>query len=81
MPVAISGLICKYCILENGLVEFIIESDVGIICLKCVDYFKSLQVILYNVNFDFWFDSYISSTNKIMTKKTYTINQIHIKQV
>ncbi len=38
---AISGLICKYCILENGLVEFIIENDVGIICLKCVDYFKS----------------------------------------
>jgi hypothetical protein len=24
--------------------EFIIENDVGIICLKCVDYFKSLQV-------------------------------------
>jgi len=26
-------------------VEFIIENDVGIICLKCVDYFKSLQVM------------------------------------
>jgi hypothetical protein len=25
--------------------EFIIENDVGIICLKCVDYFKSLQVM------------------------------------
>ncbi len=31
--------ICKYCILENGLMEFIIENDVGIICFKCVDYF------------------------------------------
>jgi hypothetical protein len=39
------GLICRYCILENGLMEFIIENDVGIICLKCVDYFKSLQVM------------------------------------
>jgi hypothetical protein len=45
MPVAITGLICRYCILENGLVEFIIENDVGIICLKCVDYFKNLQVM------------------------------------
>jgi hypothetical protein len=25
--------------------EFIIENDVGIICLKCVDYLKSLQVM------------------------------------
>jgi hypothetical protein len=25
--------------------EFIIENDVRIICLKCVDYFKSLQVM------------------------------------
>ncbi len=33
------GLICKYCILENGFMEFIIENDVGILCLKCVDYF------------------------------------------
>jgi hypothetical protein len=39
------GLICRYCILENGLMEFIIENDVGIICLKCVDYFKSLQLM------------------------------------
>ena len=39
MPVAIFGLICRYCILENGLMEFIIENDGGIICLKCVDYF------------------------------------------
>jgi hypothetical protein len=31
MPVAIFGLICKYCILENGLMEFIIENDVGIL--------------------------------------------------
>ncbi len=36
------GPICKYCIFENGLMEFIIENDVGIICLKCVDYFKNL---------------------------------------
>jgi len=28
--------------IRNGLMEFIIENDVGIICLKCVDYFKSL---------------------------------------
>jgi hypothetical protein len=25
--------------------EFIIENDVGIICLKCVDCFKNLQVM------------------------------------
>jgi hypothetical protein len=25
--------------------EFIIENDVGIICLKCVYYFKSFQVM------------------------------------
>jgi hypothetical protein len=25
--------------------EFIIENDVGIICLKCMDCFKSLQVM------------------------------------
>jgi hypothetical protein len=37
--------------------------------------------VLYNVHFDLWFDFYISSINKIMTKKTYMINQIHIKQV
>jgi len=42
---AIFGLLCKYCILENGLMEFIIENDVDIICLKCVDYLKSLQVM------------------------------------
>jgi hypothetical protein len=35
-PVAIMGLICKYCIFENLLMKFIIENDVGIICLKCV---------------------------------------------
>jgi hypothetical protein len=45
MLVAIFGLICGYCIFENGLMEFIIENDVGIICLKCVDCFKSLQVM------------------------------------
>jgi hypothetical protein len=36
MPAAIMGLICRYCIFENFLMEFIIENDVGIICLKCV---------------------------------------------
>jgi len=25
-----------YCIFENGLMEFTIENDVGIMCLKCV---------------------------------------------
>ncbi len=39
---AILGLKCGYCIFENLLMEFIIENDVGIICLKCVYYFKSL---------------------------------------
>ncbi len=38
-------VICRYCILENGLMESIIENDVRIICLKCVDYLKSLQVM------------------------------------
>ncbi len=42
MLVAILGLIYGYCIFENGLMEFIIENDVGIICLKCVYCFKSL---------------------------------------
>jgi hypothetical protein len=45
MPMAIFGLICGYCIFENGLMEFIIENDVSIICLKCVDCFKSRQVM------------------------------------
>jgi len=45
MSVAIMGLICGYCIFENGLMEFIIENDVGINCLKCVYCFKSLQVM------------------------------------
>ncbi len=35
-PAAIMGLICEYCIFENLLMKFIIENDVGIICLKCV---------------------------------------------
>ncbi len=39
------GPICGYCIFENGLMEFIIENDVSIICLKCVDCFKSFQVM------------------------------------
>ncbi len=42
MLVAIFGLICRYCIFENDFMKFIIENDVGIICLKCVDCFKSL---------------------------------------
>ncbi len=36
------GPICEDCIFKNGLMEFIIENDVGIICLKCVYCFKSL---------------------------------------
>jgi uncharacterized protein YbcV (DUF1398 family) len=38
---------------------------------------------LHNVHFDLWFDSYISSTKKIMTKKTYaqpyTIKQVWVE--
>jgi hypothetical protein len=34
MHAAILGLICEYCIFENLLMEFIIENDVGIICLN-----------------------------------------------
>jgi len=41
-PTTIKGPICQYCIYENRLMEFIIENDVGIICLKCVYCFKSL---------------------------------------
>jgi hypothetical protein len=44
-PTAIMGLICGYCIFENLLMKFIIENDVGIICLKCVYCFKTLQVM------------------------------------
>jgi hypothetical protein len=40
--VTIKGPICGYCIYENGLMEFIIKNDGGIICLKCVYCFKSL---------------------------------------
>jgi hypothetical protein len=42
---AIMGLICGYCIFENLLMKFIIENDVGIICLKCVYCFKTLKVM------------------------------------
>jgi hypothetical protein len=38
MLTTILGLICRYYIFENFLMEFIIENDVGIICLKCVYY-------------------------------------------
>jgi hypothetical protein len=41
-PAIIMRPISGYCIFENGLMEFIIENDVGIICLKCVYCFKSL---------------------------------------
>jgi hypothetical protein len=41
-PVTIKGPICGNCIYENGLMEFIIENDVGNICLKCVYCLKSL---------------------------------------
>jgi hypothetical protein len=33
-PTTIMGPICGYCIFENGLMEFVIENDVGIICFK-----------------------------------------------
>jgi hypothetical protein len=36
------GLICGYCIFENGLMEFIIKNDVGIACLECGYCFKNL---------------------------------------
>ncbi len=45
MPTVILRFICGYCIFENLLMEFIIENDVGIICLKCVYCFKTLQVM------------------------------------
>jgi len=45
MPKVILRFICGYCIFENLLMEFIIENDVGIICLKCVYCFKTLQVM------------------------------------
>ncbi len=45
MLATILGLIYGYCIFENLLMEFIIENDVGIIYLKCVYCFKSLQVM------------------------------------
>ncbi len=44
-PAAIMGLICGYCIFENLLMKFIIENDVGIICLKCVYCCKTFQVM------------------------------------
>jgi len=40
-PTTIMGPICGYYIFENGIMEFTIENNVGIICLKCVYYFKS----------------------------------------
>ncbi len=39
------GPICGYYIFENGFMEFIIENDVGITCLKCVDCLKNLEVM------------------------------------
>jgi hypothetical protein len=44
-PTVIMELICKYCIFENLFMKFIIENDVGIICLKCVYCFKTLKVM------------------------------------
>ncbi len=41
-PTTIMGPIWEYYIFENGLMQFIIENDVGVICLKCVYCFKSL---------------------------------------
>jgi len=40
-----------------------------------------LDVCIAQCYFDLWFDSYISSTKNIMTKKTYMINHIPMKQV
>jgi len=45
MLVVILGRICEYYIFENLLMGFIIVNDVGIICLKCVYCFKTLQVM------------------------------------
>jgi hypothetical protein len=39
-PTTIVEPICEYYIFKNGLMEFIIESGVGIICFKCVYCFK-----------------------------------------
>jgi len=39
---SIMGPICEYCIFENGLMEFLIENAIGIICLKCVYCLKNL---------------------------------------
>jgi hypothetical protein len=36
------GPICESCIFGNGLMEFKIEKDVGIACLKCGYYFLNL---------------------------------------
>ncbi len=43
MLAPILRLICGYCIFENLLMEFIIKNDVGIISLKYVYCFKTLQ--------------------------------------
>jgi hypothetical protein len=45
MPMFILRLICGYCTFENGLMEYIIENEISIVCLKCVYCFKSLQVM------------------------------------
>ncbi len=31
----VMGLICGYCIFDNGIMDFIIENGVGIACLEC----------------------------------------------
>ncbi len=45
MLVFILGLVCGYYMFENGLMEYIIGNEVGIVCLKCVYCFKILQVM------------------------------------
>jgi hypothetical protein len=35
-PAIIMGPICGYYIFENGIMEFTIKNNLGIICLKCV---------------------------------------------
>jgi hypothetical protein len=46
--------ICEYYIFKNGLMEFIIESGVGIICFQCVYCFKTflgdVSLITLNVS-------------------------------
>jgi hypothetical protein len=87
MHATILGLICGYCIFENLLMEFIIENDVGIICLKCVYYFKILQamwILLYYICTMFILIFGLIFTSQVLRKlwqRRHMINHIPIKQV